>query len=395
MGSKAPKAPPAPNPNQVAGAQTGSNVATAIANSWLQNANERGPLGNVDYKVSSYQKIGDPSTGNTYDIPIFTRTTTLDPAQKKLLDQQNKLGSNLNNMAIDQTGRLADHLGKPIDLKGLPGMPTAPKDLTNAGLPALDANMEGYRRKVEGAMFERMNPQLDRDYSSLENRLINQGLVRGSEAFTRAMDEHGRNANDARTQVFLASGNEARAQNAEQRNNRTTMFNERVAMGNDARANDELALALRERALQERMHMRNQPINEITALMGGGQVTVPQFSPYNAGSVAGTPIGDYIYNSANLQRQDANTAAQARGQIFNSIGNIASAGLFKFSDARLKTDVVYVGTDQTTGLRWYTYRYIGSAIQQFGVIAQEVMKVRPDAVAMTESGYYAVNYGAL
>lgn len=373
MGGKAPKAPPSPNPYAVAGAQTGSNVNTAVANAWIGNADEEGPLGSVNYSVKDYKQVADPSTGNIYYVPQFKRTTTLSPEQQHLLDQQNAIGSSLNDMALTQSQRLSEHLSSPVNLDGLP-----------EGATSLNTDFEPYRARVEQGLMERMNPQLERDYSALENRLVNQGLVRGSEAFTQAMDENNRKANDARTQIFLASGNEARAASGEER--ARGAFNQNI----------------RNQALQERFAVRNQPINEITALMNGGQVSMPQFPQFNAPTVAPTPIGDYIYKSASMDQQAARDQAQSNAQMWGTIGNLAGIGLYKWSDRRLKTDIRYVYTD-ASGIAWYTYRYLWSDKPEFGVIAQEVLDVRPEAVikqlycysAPTIGEYYAVNYGAL
>ena len=64
------------------------------------------------------------------------------------------------------------------------------------------------------------------------------------------------------------------------------------------------------------------------------------------------------------------------------------------SDARLKTDIVPVGT-AANGLPLYQYRYVGSDVVFEGVMAQDVLAHTPDAVVMMPSGYMAVNYGLL
>lgn len=426
MSSKAPKAPPAPDPYAVAGAQTGSNVTTAVANSWLGNANVNSPLGTSRTRQTGTKKVTDPTTGKTYSVPVFTQDIKLSAAQQQLMDQQNALGSQMNTMAMSQADRLAAHLSNNADLTGgLPGMREGPQNLSTGGLPELKGlsaeglpeladNMDEYRGQVESGLMERMNPQLERDYSSLENRLVNQGLARGSKAFETAMDENRRQANDARTQIFLASGNEARAMQGEQRANRGQLFGERTAIGetdranrgqlfnervtvnNDARANLESDIGRRNQTLQERLTARNQPINEITALMGGGQVSMPQFSGYQGGQVEGTPVGQYIYKSHDIQQQQAQQAAESRANQFNSIGKIG-AGMFAWSDRRLKRDVRFVHTD-ANGIDWFVFRYVpsvGLSGWQYGVMAQDLQKTHPDLVVTMPNGYLAVDYGRL
>lgn len=65
-----------------------------------------------------------------------------------------------------------------------------------------------------------------------------------------------------------------------------------------------------------------------------------------------------------------------------------------FSDERLKTDIQRVGT-RPDGLGIYLYRYIWGPMLFVGVMAQEVLKVRPDAVAVHPSGFLMVDYGVL
>jgi hypothetical protein len=353
IGKSVPKPPPAPDPYQTAAAQTGSNVTTAQANAIMNNANEKSVLGNVNYNITGYQTVKDPTTGKSYSIPKYERVQTLSPSQQKLYDQQVQLGQGLNNLAIQQTGKLTDLMGKPIDTVGLPDAP---------------GNSEAYRQQVEQAMMTRMNPQLDRDRSALETRLVNQGLVRGSEAFNQALDETNRQANDARTQVFLASGAEGRAQEQQQATNR-------------------------ERAFQERISLRNQPINEITALMSGGQVSMPQFTPYRAANMSETPVGQYIYDSAQMEQnawaQQQQMRAANNAAIFGAAGNVLGAGLYKWSDARLKRDVSF--SHMENGRRFYRYRYLWSDDFEVGVMAQE----NPDIAVMMPNGFHAVDYGAL
>jgi hypothetical protein len=353
VGKSVPKAPPPPDPYATAAAQTGSNVTTARANTTMANANERSVLGSVDYKVTGNEKIWDPTTGKTYTVPKYTRTQKLSPQEQALYDQQNQLGQGLNNLAIQQTSKLTDLMGQPINTDGLPDAP---------------GNSEAYRQKVEEALQARMNPQLDRDRNSLESKLINQGLVRGSDAFNQAMDESNRQANDARTQTFLASGAESRAEQAQQGTNR-------------------------ERAFQERVALRNQPINEITALMSGGQVTMPQFTPFQSSQMSETPVGQYIYDSAQMEQnawsQRQQMKAANNGAIAGAAGNILGAGLYKWSDARLKRDVSF--SHEANGRRFYRYRYLWSDDVEVGVMAQE----NPDIAVMQPNGFYAVNYEGL
>ena len=70
-------------------------------------------------------------------------------------------------------------------------------------------------------------------------------------------------------------------------------------------------------------------------------------------------------------------------------GNLIMA-MAMFSDRRLKRNIKKVGK-LSNGLNLYTYIYVWGE-KAIGVMAQEVMKVIPDAVLKHESGYYMVDY---
>ena len=64
------------------------------------------------------------------------------------------------------------------------------------------------------------------------------------------------------------------------------------------------------------------------------------------------------------------------------------------SDVRLKTDISEVGTT-VHGLPLYQFRYLDGTGPFEGVMAQDVLKVRPDAVLTGEDGFYRVDYARL
>lgn len=271
---KAPKAPAAPDPQKTAAAQTQSNINTASANSVIGNANERGPLGNVDYTISGYENVGG------VQVPKYTRTTTLSPEQQRLYEQQTALGGQMNDIAGRQLTNLDNTLSQPLSFDGLPAAPTAD------------------RQQYVDALNSRLEPQLERDRAALESRLANQGIMPGSEAYREAVALSDRGRNDARTQAILQGG---------------TYAQQEYGMGTDARS----------RAIQEQLTLRNQPINEISTLMNGGQVTMPQFQGYQGGNVAGTDIA-WINNAAYQQQMAAYQQKLAQqNSMLGGIGGIA------------------------------------------------------------------------
>lgn len=98
--------------------------------------------------------------------------------------------------------------------------------------------------------------------------------------------------------------------------------------------------------------------------------------------------------SSYMQAQQAayNRQGQAANGLFGALGQIGAAAVpfFMPSDRRVKTDVSRVGT-LDNGLPVYAYRYIWGGPMQIGVMAQDVEKVKPEAVTEFD-GIKAVNY---
>lgn len=87
------------------------------------------------------------------------------------------------------------------------------------------------------------------------------------------------------------------------------------------------------------------------------------------------------------------TNTQTQTQPFNALGAIGSlGGLFK-SDKRLKDGILLTGYH--FGLPVYDFSYKGSRTRWRGVLAQDVAKVRPEALVLEDDGFFAVDYGMI
>jgi hypothetical protein len=64
------------------------------------------------------------------------------------------------------------------------------------------------------------------------------------------------------------------------------------------------------------------------------------------------------------------------------------------SDIRLKTDIHRIGTT-VLNLPLYSFEYKDQPGTYVGVMAQDVLKVKPSAVSIGSNGYYMVDYGKL
>jgi hypothetical protein len=390
----APKAapPPAPTPpRETSAAQTGSNVSTAIANAYMGNVNQVTPQGSLTFDQTDTYSFTDPYTGLSYNVPRFTATQTLSPEQQAVNQQQNRADLALSTLGANQSEFLRDYMQKPLQLSDLGPRPDAPQLRTS-----YDTEFTADRQRTEDALFSRLNPQLERDRASLETQLSNQGVKLGSSAYDRAMQNFGQQSNDARTAAVLASGQEqSRLAGLAQQS--ANFFNSANVDQYNA------AMAARSQGLQEQFSLRNQPINEITALMSGSQVSQPNFVNAQMPRIPTTDNAGIIqnYDQAQMQRwqaveQQRQQRAAQQGSILGGLmGGISSMGAaWLRSDERLKEDIEPVGT--LKGHKLYEYTMKDTGEKQIGVMAQEVRKKRPDAVKKdADSGYLKVNYGAL
>jgi hypothetical protein len=159
-----------------------------------------------------------------------------------------------------------------------------------------------------------------------------------------------------------------------------------------------------QQALAQQAAIRSMPINEISALLSGGQVALPQFQGYSGVTVAPAPVfqagqaaGDFAQRNYQNQVGSYNAGMGMLGSLAGAIGTGAGgagglAGLFNLSDRRLKSNIVRVGT-HPLGIGVYEYDIAGQ--RQRGVMADEVETVLPEAVVTRSDGYKMVNYGLL
>lgn len=103
-----------------------------------------------------------------------------------------------------------------------------------------------------------------------------------------------------------------------------------------------------------------------------------------------TGLTGVLSNQTSFANNAAAQATAQRGQNMDLVGSIAGLA---FSDRRLKTDIepLAKGAD---GIQWYSFRYTGTDARRVGVMAQEVVKVVPNAVRWI-GDFMAVDYSQL
>ena len=394
-------APKVPTAQETAGAQTGTNVSTAIANAMLGNVNQTTPYGSLTYNQSGTYKFTDPNSGSVYDIPTFTANQTLTPGGQRIQDNLMGTQENISQTAETASGRLQRLLGSSINLGNAPKagtVPTLQSNIAGAGnvRRSYGTDFSADRTKVENAIMSRAQGGLDRDKRALEARLADQGIEIGSSAYQAAMDDYGRNVNDMRTSAILAGGQEQsrmtglEADRAAFENSaQGQQFGQNAAQAsfrNDAGAQQfGLQNTARNQYLDERYANRNQSLNELLSLMNGSQVQNPNFVNTQMPQMPTTDI-------AGLMGQEYQAKQQGWSDMMGGIGGIASLLL---SDRRAKTDISEVGKTKD-GQRIYSYKYKHEGEDgpvHMGLMAQEVEKRKPNAVVTGADGFKRVNYG--
>ena len=309
------KTPALPDPRETAAAQTGTNVSTALANAILGNVNQITPFGTLTYDQIGTQSVYDPYTRQNYDIPRYQATQELTPEQQEILGRTTAAQTNLAGLAQQLSGQAQTQLADPLTLGN---------------------------EAVEGRLFElgsaRLDPRFERQRAQLEQDLANRGIRIGSAAYQTATEQQRQAEADAYNQLLLSG---------------------------------------RGQAVQEQLAQRAQPINEISALLSGSQVTQPSFVPTQQPQLPTTDVAGLI--NQNYQSQLANYQQQAAqrqsllGGLFGLGANIIA------SDKRVKENIKRVGK-LDDGTPVYSYNYKTGGPTHIGVMAQDVEKSKPGSV---------------
>lgn len=296
--------PKSPDPYDTAAAQQQANVGSSAASAIINNANENSPYGSVKYSNIGYETVYD-ANGKPMQVPRYQRDVTLSPEQQQLFNLQNQMQQNLGQLGVSQSSRLQGLLGTNLDTTGLQDWSTGAAP--NAYDPEAYAKQ---RDDVTNALMERYRTQNDPQKAAQEAQLAARGLSPGSQNWGAVQDAQNRADTDASMAALLAGGQEQSRLLGEER------------AGNQQQ-NDYAAFLnnLRGAQLGERQTVRNAPINEISALMSGSQVSVPQFQQFSRQGVDSTNLASMIYGD---YANRANAAANTNAGIFGLGGSLLS-----------------------------------------------------------------------
>lgn len=197
--------------------------------------------------------------------PRFEQTTAYNPQEQQIYNQGVQTRQNIGQIGTDQSAKIGQLLNTPVNL-----------------------NNEATESRLFELGSKRLDPMFAQQQQSLESNLFNRGVRPGTEQYDRAMSQFGQGKNDAYNQLLLTG---------------------------------------RGQATQEALTERNQPINEISALLSGSQVSQPQFGNTPTAGVAPTDYIGALGQALNQQNLGYNAQVQSNMGLMNGIFGLGKAAL--------------------------------------------------------------------
>lgn len=434
-------APPPPDPVATAQAQTVMNEKTARTQAALNRVNQVGPDGSITYSNNSADPGGvnwvnsqvesaraaaaergdtewsDVGARKYYesnkpaDTDSYTMTTNLSPENQRLYDLSKQAQTTYGEAANRQLSTVSGMLATPFDGRAYQGAGDvalgttmgATQQVGRLASQPFNTDFGSVRQQAIDAANSRLQPQFKQQEDELRTRLLNSGVPEGSEQWNRAYTQMNQAQNDSRQQTILNAEQLTGQAIGQAGQLRAIPLDEQARIASMAGGQANQAT----QAMQTALALRAQPTNEAAALLTGQQVGVPQLQQTPQTQVAPT---DYIgaVNSNYAGQLNAYNSAQQRsgaamGGLAGLAGTLGTAAIkygpaayaalapLAASDRRLKTDIRRVGKTDG-GLPLYAYRYKAGGPHQIGVMAQDVQKVRPDAVGDIGGGFLGVDY---
>lgn len=220
MGKSSP--PPAPDYAAAARETAAGNAEQALIAQYGSMTNQVTPYGQVNY---TSQQVGKTSEGNP--LNQWTQTVTMTPEQQALFNQNQAINQQLGDVAQSGVGYVQNAMANPLQGQELANnlSPTAQKMASGINMPTLanqirnageissqidsagnitrgfdntanrlqtsvqDPNLllQDTTNALYRANTQYLDPQFEQDQADLENKLANQGITQGSEAYNRAM----------------------------------------------------------------------------------------------------------------------------------------------------------------------------------------------------------------
>lgn len=310
--------PKAPDPYATADAQSQYNTMTAETQQLMNMTDQVTPYGNVTYAQNGTTSVTGPD-GKTYQVPRFTQTTTLNPQQQSTLDSTQAAAGNIANTAQSLSGSGLSSLSQAVDTSGAPSLQTSLGSgyssspgsgySTSLGNGYSTSLGSGYNTSFGGdvsqamtnaknAVMDQLTPTLDRNAEASRAQMAASGVRAGSAAYsaneqtigdnyTRAADQATQTAQSVQNQLFnqqqqQASYTDSALLNQAQFGNESAL-NQFNAQNNAALTGQQFSNSAllsgaqfnndaRNQYLSQYYQQRDQPLNELSALLSQSQV---------------------------------------------------------------------------------------------------------------------------
>ena len=348
-----------------AGAATATaegNKAAALTTGALNRPTQITPTGSQTWSLKEGADPNNPQPGD------WIATTSYSPEQQKLYEGQTSAQQGLVNTANVGVGGLAG-LGVGQGLGNT--TPSFTGDVSKTA-DQFSADRQAISDALYANQTKYLGDQFARDDERLRSQLLSRGLTEGSAAYDNALRDQQRTQNDA----YGTAANNATSQSAQMQK----LMQD--ALLNSASTQQNLYLQGLSGAASE----QNQPLNQILALLGGGQVSQPNLQGYGQ---YGQYQGADLLSAANARYNSGLASAQYNNQVNSQ--NMQDLGMMfaAFSDRRLKSNIRPICA-LPSGQVLYAYDIFGQP--SAGVMADETPA---EAVLTLPSGYQAVDYSKI
>lgn len=246
-------------------------TANAQAAANVQTAQTQAALNRVN-QYTPYGSLVYSQPDPTNNPNQWTATQTFSPQEQALFNLATTAQQTYGNTALDMFNRASSSLAQPIN-----------------------TDYSSVRDQYIQSQMGLIQPELQMQQQTLQSQLQNQGVAQGSDAWNNAM----RSYNNQVAQTYA-----------------NVLANAQTGVG---------------QAIQQQIALRNQPLNEASALLSGQQVAQPQFTNVPQTQVSPTNVlGAYgmqqsaLWNQYNAQM---NQYSSQLGGEAGLVGTIAGAAI--------------------------------------------------------------------
>jgi hypothetical protein len=283
------------------------------------------PWGYTSWESNPYT---DPGSGE--QTTQWNQTTGLTPELMDIYNKQVAIQGGKTDIAGGLLNRTQNEFGQAQDWRGLNPMgqvPTSQFTLPEGGVDDPYQTRQRAEDSVYNQAQSRIAPMQDAQRQALELKMRNQGLGPGDEAWQSQIEGQGNQFNDQNNQALWSSVGEGRNESGQmfgqQLSNNQNNFNQALGANSQnfgqAMQGSQYANQIRQQQITEALTKRGSSLNEINALLSGGQVGMPQM-PNFQGANAAQPAPIMTGAAQDASMQNANNPMNGLMGLAGSLG---------------------------------------------------------------------------